>query len=70
MCLEYESTFCLNKEGNLVYYFEGHDDKVTGMEWLNPDRFCTTSFDQTLIFWDALVKEMLSDRSDYLYNEI
>lgn len=25
------------------------------MEWLHPDRFCTSSFDQTLIFWDALV---------------
>jgi WD40 repeat protein len=45
----------MTKEGTLVYHFEGHDDKITGMEWLIPDRFCTSSFDQTVIFWDALV---------------
>lgn len=43
------------KEGNLVYHFEGHDDKISSMVWLYPDRFVTSSYDQTLIFWDAMV---------------
>jgi len=42
------------KEGTLIYHFEGHDDKITTMLWLGPDTFCTSSFDSTVIFWDAL----------------
>ncbi len=43
------------KEGTLIYHFEGHDDKVSGMAWLTPDIFVSCSYDQTIIFWDALV---------------
>ena len=45
------------KEGTLIYNFEGHDDAVTGLIWLTPDRFVSCSFDQTIIFWDVLVVE-------------
>lgn len=43
------------KEGSLIYNFEGHDDIVSGLQWLTPDRFCSVSYDQTLIFWDSMV---------------
>jgi WD40 repeat protein len=43
------------KEGTLIYNFEGHDDAVTGLAWLTPDRFVSCSYDQTIIFWDVLV---------------
>lgn len=50
------------KEGTLIYNFEGHDDKVSGMVWLTPDIFVSSSFDQSLIFWDALVNFLLNTR--------
>ena len=42
------------KEGALVYRFEGHDDKISGLLWITADRILSSSFDSTLIFWDTL----------------
>lgn len=43
------------KEGTHIYQFEGHDDRISGMTWLSPDRFISSSYDQTLIYWDAMI---------------
>ena len=52
------------KEGTLVYDLQGHLDKVTGLVWTTPDRFISSSFDQSLIYWDLLVNSLLIYRQE------
>lgn len=44
------------KSGDLIYKYQGHEDKVSGMEWIDPNQFTSCSYDQTLVFWDCLVR--------------
>ena len=46
------------KSGELIYKYQGHEDKVSGMEWIDPNTFASCSYDQTLVFWDCLVKNL------------
>ena len=50
-------------EGKLLFHFEGHDDKVSGLAWITPDKFVSCSYDQTIVFWDALVSNHKSKDS-------
>lgn len=54
------SIFAWNmKTGECVYKYQGHEDKVTGIEWVDPNCFATCSYDQTIVFWDSLVSCIL-----------
>lgn len=44
------------KSGELIYKYQGHEDKVSSMEWIDPNTFVSSSYDQTLVFWDCLVR--------------
>lgn len=44
------------KSGNTVYKFQGHEDKVSDMEWIDNNAFVTSSYDETIVFWDSLVR--------------
>ena len=39
--------------GTLIYQFQGHEDKVSALEWLDPNSFASSSYDQTIVFWDT-----------------
>lgn len=43
------------KSGNIVYKYQGHEDKISGMEWIDYNAFVTASYDETIVFWDTLV---------------
>jgi WD40 repeat protein len=43
------------KTGNLIYKFQGHEDKVSSMVWIDPHTFVSSSYDETIVFWDSMV---------------
>ena len=43
------------KTGNIVYIFQGHEDKVSGIEWIDANTFVTCAYDETIVFWDSMV---------------
>lgn len=42
------------KSGELVYTFQGHDDKITAIIMINATTFATCSYDNTVVIWDSL----------------
>jgi len=41
--------------GKLVYNYQGHEDKVTALIWIDPNTFASSSSDQTIVIWDTSV---------------
>ena len=42
------------KEGELLYTFKGHDEKITDIIMVNDSTFATCSYDCTVVIWDSL----------------
>lgn len=56
------------KSGTLIYSYQGHEDKVSALVWIDLNTFASSSFDSTIVFWDS--REGVSNSIFRLSNEI